>query len=89
MEEKITFEFATRDDCLSKIVPRDLRGLVSERDFFITKTRELEKGLASMLFDFGLFDSDEERLQEFKRLRREARLILTPNAKVSEGENGK
>ena len=28
----ITFEFACRDDCLDKMVPSDLRALVSERD---------------------------------------------------------
>jgi len=28
----ITFDFACRDDCLDKMVPSDLRELVSERD---------------------------------------------------------
>lgn len=28
----ITFEFATRDDCLDQMVPSDLRALVAERD---------------------------------------------------------
>ena len=28
----ITFEFATHDDCLDKMVPSDLRVLVRERD---------------------------------------------------------
>ncbi len=28
----ITFEFATRDDCLDQMVPSDLRQLVAERD---------------------------------------------------------
>ena len=28
----ITFEFATQDDCLKKMVPSDLRVLVAERD---------------------------------------------------------
>ena len=32
---KITFEFATQDDCLDKMVPSDLRKLVKERDHAI------------------------------------------------------
>ncbi len=28
----VTFEFATHDDCLDKMVPSDLRDLVAERD---------------------------------------------------------
>lgn len=31
----ITFDFATKDDCLDKMVPSDLRQLVSERDHAI------------------------------------------------------
>jgi len=38
----ITFEFATHDDCLDKMVPSDLRGLVGERDRLIERNRELE-----------------------------------------------
>ena len=30
--ERITFDFATRDDCLDKMVPSDLRVLVTQRD---------------------------------------------------------
>ena len=29
---KITFEFATQDDCLDRMVPSDLRVLVEQRD---------------------------------------------------------
>ncbi len=29
---EITFEFACRDDCLDRMVPSDLRGVVAERD---------------------------------------------------------
>ena len=32
MSKEITFDFATRDDCLDQMVPSDLRALVSERD---------------------------------------------------------
>ena len=38
----ITFEFATHDDCLDKMVPSDLRVLVAERDRLIERNRELE-----------------------------------------------
>jgi hypothetical protein len=38
----ITFEFATRDDCLDKMVPSDLRQLVAERDNLKTRLREAE-----------------------------------------------
>jgi len=39
---KITFEFATQDDCLDKIVPSDLRLLVGERDRLQARVAELE-----------------------------------------------
>jgi len=38
----ITFEFATHDDCLDKMVPSDLRVLVAERDRLIERNRKLE-----------------------------------------------
>ena len=43
----ITFEFATHDDCLDKLVPSDLRALVAERDRLIARNRELEERAAS------------------------------------------
>ena len=42
MEEEITFEFATHDDCLDKMVPSDLRIIVSERDQLRARNAELE-----------------------------------------------
>lgn len=42
MMSNITFEFATHDDCLDKMVPSDLRLLVGDRDRLITRNRELE-----------------------------------------------
>ena len=44
---KIDFEFACRDDCLSKMVPSDLRMLVCERDDAV---KELEKMKASLKY---------------------------------------
>jgi hypothetical protein len=38
----ITFEFAKQDDCLDKMVPSDLRKLVSERDYFKNGMAELQ-----------------------------------------------
>ena len=32
MSDEFTFEFATRDDCLRRMVPSDLRGIIAERD---------------------------------------------------------
>lgn len=47
--KNIPFEFATHDDCLSKMVPSDLRGLISERDSSIAKVHELEVELKAEL----------------------------------------
>lgn len=40
---KITFEFATQDDCLDKLVPSDLRALVVERDSLIAKLTAVQE----------------------------------------------
>lgn len=40
---------------------------------------ELLAALGSMLFDLGNFDTDEDRIAEFRRLRRQARKLV-PNA---------
>lgn len=40
--KNIPFEFATHDDCLNKMVPSDLRCLISERDSSIARVHELE-----------------------------------------------
>ena len=42
---EIDFEFATKDDCLQKMVPSDLRVIISERD----KLREEKVELLEML----------------------------------------
>ena len=39
---KITFEFATQDDCLDKMVPSDLRVLVAQRDRLQERIEALE-----------------------------------------------
>ena len=39
---KITFEFATQDDCLDRMVPSDLRVLVAQRDRLQARVAELE-----------------------------------------------
>lgn len=41
----ITFEFATRDDCLDKMVPSDLRQLVSDRDALLEQVADLTRKL--------------------------------------------
>jgi hypothetical protein len=38
---KITFEFATQDDCLDRMVPSDLRVLVAQRDRLQARVAEL------------------------------------------------
>jgi hypothetical protein len=39
---RITFEFATQDDCLDKMVPSDLRVLVAQRDRLQERIEALE-----------------------------------------------
>ena len=38
----VTFEFATQDDCLDKMIPSDLRQLVAERDELQAKYNDLK-----------------------------------------------
>lgn len=54
---KITFEFATHDDCLEKMVPSDLRELVAERDKLLEYVNDhiracVERGDIERLEDF-------------------------------------
>jgi len=51
--DKITFEFATRDDCLDKMVPSDLRILVSERDAMQDRSVVLQDEIKRL---WGLLD---------------------------------
>jgi hypothetical protein len=44
----ITFEFACQDDCLDKMIPADLRELVSERDTIRMLLTEAQQKLADM-----------------------------------------
>lgn len=43
MHSPITIEFARMDDCLDRLVPSDLRILVSERDHLLQRVAELEQ----------------------------------------------
>jgi len=43
-------EFARRDDCLSAMVPSDLRVLIAERDAALAKVEELEGGMSAEMF---------------------------------------
>lgn len=45
----ITFEFATMDDCLDRMVPSDLRKLVAERDTLKLESDELNKACEEAL----------------------------------------
>ena len=42
MIDEITFEFATRDDCLSRMIPSDLRSIIRERDALRAKIELLQ-----------------------------------------------
>lgn len=42
---EIDFYFATRDDCLQRMVPSDLRAIISERDKLREEKNELLKAL--------------------------------------------
>ncbi|MFL3972084.1 hypothetical protein [Pseudomonas aeruginosa] len=46
MSKKIDMEFARRDDCLERMVPSDLRLLISERDAALARVAELESKLS-------------------------------------------
>lgn len=50
----ITFEFATRDDCLDKMVPSDLRQVVAERDRLRTRVAELEEFIRNAPVSTGI-----------------------------------
>ena len=67
----ITFEFATHDDCLDKMVPSDLRVLVSERD-------ELRKLLIEAAVKFDAY-RDGGFLQAPTNLMRRIDAVLKPN----------
>lgn len=45
---EITIEFARRDDCLDRMVPSDLRAVVSERDHLRNRINQLEKELTDL-----------------------------------------
>ena len=58
---KITFEFATQDDCLDRMVPSDLRVLVAQRDRLQARVAELVAVAVSVRDDLLLrseIDSD-------------------------------
>jgi len=48
---KITFEFATQDDCLDRMVPSDLRVLVAQRDRLQARVAMLEDFVADAQVD--------------------------------------
>jgi len=61
---KITFEFATQDDCLDRMVPSDLRVLVAQRDSLQAQVVELVAVAVSVRDDLLLrseIDSDGTR----------------------------
>ena len=61
---KITFEFATQDDCLDRMVPSDLRVLVAQRDRLQARVAELVAVAVSVRDDLLLrseIDSDGTR----------------------------
>ena len=45
---KITFEFATQDDCLDRMVPSDLRVLVAQRDRLQARVAAQQSALNSI-----------------------------------------
>ncbi|HGA2772970.1 TPA: hypothetical protein ACIR1N_006037 [Pseudomonas aeruginosa] len=48
MSEKIDMEFARRDDCLERMVPSDLRLLISERDKAEAEAQALREEVAAL-----------------------------------------
>ncbi|HET8790988.1 MAG TPA: hypothetical protein VFM75_07225 [Modicisalibacter sp.] len=63
-ELKINFEFACRDDCLDRMVPSDLRRIVSERDQLRAELSALKDGQGEEVeivahICLGAFSDDE------------------------------
>ena len=48
---EIDFEFATQDDCLQRMVPSDLRAIISERDWLRKEKAELLEELEDRYHD--------------------------------------
>ena len=74
---KITFEFATQDDCLDRMVPSDLRVLVAQREW-LHSSRLLTQyarahGGAAEFFDVGKAESWSQAKAEIEELDRQAR----------------
>ncbi|MCG6990774.1 hypothetical protein LDP20_02775 [Pseudomonas aeruginosa] len=66
MSEKIDMEFARRDDCIERMVPSDLRLLISERDKAEAEAQALRKEVAAaqknLAFTEQWFEVRHERL---------------------------
>ena len=79
---KITFEFATQDDCLDRMVPSDLRVLVAQRDRLQARVAAQQSALNSIctcswgaaeFFDVGKAASWSQAKAEIEELDRQAR----------------
>ena len=63
----ITFEFATQDDCLERMLPSDLRKLVNERDEAQAKLHASKTAIASLQSSIqALITSSESSLSIVK-----------------------
>ncbi|GLF57966.1 hypothetical protein VNPA152081_18220 [Pseudomonas aeruginosa] len=60
MSEKIDMEFARRDDCLERMVPSDLRLLISERDKAEAEAQALREEVAELRRDKARLDAIED-----------------------------
>jgi len=61
MRLNITAEFAKKDDCLDRMIPADLRSLVSERDAALRERDALRgaaQGIEEFIKDHALWSSD-------------------------------
>ena len=74
--ERITFEFATKDDCLDKMVPSDLRVLIGQRDRAEATIEQQAEDIESLkgLLDLQgvIVEEQRQRIEELETTIREA-----------------
>lgn len=80
MPDYITFDFATRDDCLDQMVPSDLRKLITERDQAKEEVVKLRKDVA--LLRAEMVCVNDELIKELN-----AQIGIVQNSKDKAWEN--
>jgi len=81
--ETLPDQFEHRPDCAGAEIDTHCLGCAIVEQNRADATAEM---LRRMLFDFGDFDTDEDRLAEFRRLRKEARKMVQNAALTGRGD---